>query len=264
MCIEQTVKWPVLLKTLPRIYLTRCFRGTHKSSRSVICTMAVCEGIVFHFAFLIRLTCSFGRGAPSAPAIRALSSDSCWAVITSSFVHLLCFSLDVSSLPSHLSCSFPSPSITLFIVPLLLLLDFVFDIVFLCGLTFRCPLNPPDFHQSLSLHLSPSICVSSANFPFFLHPRFQSNPSCPLTFHTVFSHFSCFLVYLILVFNFTLIFHFFCLFIMLLQLLYLFIAWTLLALFSTVFHLELGECIHFWIVHNFFSFFIPTPIIGSN
>lgn len=76
----------------------------------MICTTAISEENLFHFAFLIKLTCSFGRGAPSASAITALSSGSRWAVITSSFVYLICSSLDVSSLPSHLSCSFLSPN----------------------------------------------------------------------------------------------------------------------------------------------------------
>lgn len=78
---------------------------------SVICTAAISEENQFHFALLIKLTCSFGKGAPSASAITALLSGSRWAVITSSFVYLICSSLDVSSLPLHLFCSFLLPNI---------------------------------------------------------------------------------------------------------------------------------------------------------
>lgn len=107
-----TLKWSdddILLRTCYEF--AQC--GTSEkwiSPASVICTAAVSEEHLFHFAFLIKLTCSFGRGAPSASAIIALSSGSRWAIITSSFVHLIYSSLDISSLLSHLSCSFLSPN----------------------------------------------------------------------------------------------------------------------------------------------------------
>lgn len=116
----------ILLRT--RYEFAQC--GTSEkliSPASVICTAAVSEEHVFHFAFLIKLTCSFGRGTPSASAIIALSSGSRWAIITSSFVHLIYSSLDVPSFLSHLFSSFLSPTL---IFPFTISCYFLFIICF--------------------------------------------------------------------------------------------------------------------------------------
>lgn len=155
------------VEDLLRICLTRYFRGMNKSSHSVICTTAVCSEIPFHFAFLIRLTCSFGRGAPSASVIRALSSGPCWAVITSSFVDLLCFSLDVCSLFTPcLLHPFLSLSLFFFLsnsfINLFVQLYFVFFSVLLSYIS-HFPLC--FFQQSLQIqHSYPSLFI-----PFLFH-----------------------------------------------------------------------------------------------
>lgn len=113
MCVsfEASDHWPFCKEFVQR-------NTSDKSGHSVICTIAACEDIHFHFPLLIRLICSFGSEAPFASAITALSSGSRWAIITSSFVELVSLLSSSCTFPPLFNCSFPSSG------SLLVLLEF--------------------------------------------------------------------------------------------------------------------------------------------